>query len=75
MISASWGQCESVETAQNADAEATLFEEAAAQGQTFVSASGDDGSEDCYTGGLLTDSSPSTTRRASRSSPASAAPP
>ncbi len=48
VISASWGQCESLEGATDAAAEASLFEEAAAQGQTVVSASGDNGSEDCY---------------------------
>jgi subtilase family serine protease len=53
VISASWGQCEAAEGPGNARAEATLFEEAAAQGQTFVSASGDDGSEDCYAGQLF----------------------
>jgi subtilase family serine protease len=53
VISASWGQCEAVEGSGNAAAESTLFEEAAAQGQTFVSASGDDGSEDCYAGQLI----------------------
>ncbi len=48
VVSASWGQCESMEGAADAHAENTLFEEAAAQGQTIVSAAGDDGSEDCY---------------------------
>ena len=48
VVSASWGQCESMEGAADARAENTLFEEAAAQGQTIVSAAGDDGSEDCY---------------------------
>jgi subtilase family serine protease len=48
VVSTSWGQCESEEGASDARAESTLFEEAAAQGQTVVSAAGDDGSEDCY---------------------------
>jgi subtilase family serine protease len=54
VISASWGQCESLEGATDAGAEQTLFEEAAVQGQSFVSATGDEGSEDCYSvgGGL-----------------------
>jgi subtilase family serine protease len=46
VVSVSWGECE----AQNSDgvqAESTLFEEAATQGQSIVSASGDEGSEDC----------------------------
>jgi subtilase family serine protease len=50
IVSASWGQCESLEGATDAHAESTLFQEAAVQGQTIVSASGDDGSEDCYAG-------------------------
>jgi subtilase family serine protease len=53
VVSASWGQCEAVEGSGNAAAEATLFQEAAAQGQTFVAASGDNGSEDCFAGQLL----------------------
>jgi hypothetical protein len=47
VISVSWGGCESM----NSDAlkaESSLFQEAAAQGQSIVSASGDNGSEDCY---------------------------
>jgi subtilase family serine protease len=47
VVTASWGQCESLEGSSNANDENTLFEEAAAQGQTIVSASGDEGSEDC----------------------------
>jgi subtilase family serine protease len=47
VVSASWGQCEPLETAGDAAAESTLFQEAAAQGQTIFSASGDEGSEDC----------------------------
>jgi subtilase family serine protease len=50
VVSASWGQCESMEGAADAGAESTLFEEAATQGQTIVSAAGDDGSEDCFNG-------------------------
>jgi subtilase family serine protease len=48
VISNSWGECESLEGASDAHAEDTLLEEAAAQGQTFVSAAGDSGSEDCW---------------------------
>jgi hypothetical protein len=48
VVSASWGQCEALEGASDAAAEQSLFEEAAVQGQTFVSASGDSGSEDCF---------------------------
>jgi subtilase family serine protease len=47
VISVSWGQCEQVQGARNAQGESTLFEEAAAQGQSIISATGDEGSEDC----------------------------
>lgn len=48
VISTSWGSCESqVGGSAIVAAEANLFEEAAAQGQTVVAASGDDGSTDC----------------------------
>jgi Pro-kumamolisin, activation domain/Putative Ig domain/Subtilase family len=48
VVSNSWGQCEPLEGRADAQAESVLFEEAALQGQTVVSAAGDDGSEDCY---------------------------
>ena len=48
VVSTSWGQCEQLERFGQASSENTLFQEAAAQGMTIVSASGDDGSEDCY---------------------------
>jgi subtilase family serine protease len=48
VISNSWGECEALEGATDAHAEDTLLEEAATQGQTFVSAAGDSGSEDCW---------------------------
>jgi subtilase family serine protease len=47
VITNSWGQCEALEGSTDAHAEETLFEQAAAQGQTVISAAGDDGSEDC----------------------------
>jgi len=47
VISTSWGECEPLEGQPDALAEETLFEEAAVQGQTILSASGDSGSEDC----------------------------
>jgi subtilase family serine protease len=47
VVTASWGQCEALEGPTDASDENTLFQEAAAQGQTIVSASGDEGSEDC----------------------------
>ncbi|MFF0011972.1 protease pro-enzyme activation domain-containing protein [Streptomyces sp. NPDC005374] len=48
VISTSWGECESLESSATANAENTVFAEAAAQGQSVVAASGDDGSSDCY---------------------------
>jgi subtilase family serine protease len=53
VVSASWGQCEPLEGASDASAESILFEEAAAQGQSIFSASGDQGSEDCNGQSLL----------------------
>jgi subtilase family serine protease len=47
IVSASWGQCEALEPFRDAQALGDLFAEAAAQGQTVVSASGDEGSEGC----------------------------
>ncbi len=47
VVSISWGECEQQLGAGNAAAENTLFEQAAVQGQTIVSAAGDSGSEDC----------------------------
>jgi len=47
VISISWGQCEQVQGSKALSAEQTLFEEAATQGQSVVSATGDGGSEDC----------------------------
>ncbi|WP_249011070.1 protease pro-enzyme activation domain-containing protein [Conexibacter sp. DBS9H8] len=47
VITNSWGECEAQEGITDARAENTLFEEAAIQGQTVLSASGDNGSEDC----------------------------
>src|SRR5207248_5335274 len=55
VISASWGQCEPLESASDAAAENTLFQEAAAQGQAIVSAAGDDGSKDCNSETVLPD--------------------
>lgn len=48
VISTSWGSCEQAVGAGAADAENTLFEQAALQGQSVVAAAGDEGSEDCY---------------------------
>jgi subtilase family serine protease len=48
VVTASWGQCEPLNGSSQASAENTLFEEAAAEGMSIFSASGDDGSEDCF---------------------------
>ena len=47
VVTTSWGQCEPAQGSNQATAENTLFQEAAAQGMSVLSASGDDGSEDC----------------------------
>lgn len=46
-ISISWGECEPIRSGVQQSLE-TALEEAALQGQTVLAASGDDGSEDCY---------------------------
>ena len=48
VISTSWGQCEAQLPSAYVEAEASLFQQAEAQGQTVVAAAGDEGSEDCY---------------------------
>ncbi|MBV9046635.1 MAG: putative Ig domain-containing protein [Solirubrobacterales bacterium] len=48
IVATSWGSCEQDLQPNVAQQENTLFEEAAAQGQTILAAAGDDGSEDCY---------------------------
>jgi subtilase family serine protease len=58
VVSVSWGQCEPLEGAPSAQAENILFEEAAAQGQSILAASGDAGSEDCGGGQTLGDIRP-----------------
>jgi subtilase family serine protease len=55
VVSTSWGLCESEEGSSAAEAELTLFEEAATQRQSILAASGDDGSEDCGTNALAVD--------------------
>jgi hypothetical protein len=51
VVSVSWGQCEQQLGAPAEQAENLLFEQAAVQGQTIVSAAGDNGAQDCDTGG------------------------
>ncbi len=48
VLSTSWGGCESSVGRATAQSENALFEQAALQGQTWLAASGDTGSEDCY---------------------------
>jgi subtilase family serine protease len=48
VVTASWGQCEPLNGFSEAQAENTLFQEAAAEGMSILSASGDDGAEDCF---------------------------
>lgn len=55
VISTSWGQCESKSTSSELTAEATLFQQAAAQGQSVFAASGDYGTSDCATSALAVD--------------------
>jgi subtilase family serine protease len=46
VITTSWGDCE-VDPANDPQAEEPIFEQMAAQGQTMIAASGDEGSSDC----------------------------
>ena len=48
VVTASWGQCEPLNGFGQAQSENTLFQQAAAEGMSIFSASGDDGSEDCF---------------------------
>jgi subtilase family serine protease len=53
VISTSWGLCDPQMSSAEANAENTAFMQGAAQGQTIVAASGDDGSEDCQSSNTL----------------------
>jgi subtilase family serine protease len=53
-VSTSWGLCEDSASPVFTDALDILLAQAAAQGQTVVAASGDNGSEDCFAGGAGT---------------------
>ncbi len=48
VISVSWGDCEKNMGQQEAQQENKYFQEAAAQGQTILVASGDSGSSSCF---------------------------
>ena len=50
IISSSYGECETVLAAQTQQALEASLEQASAQGQTVISASGDSGSTDCFVG-------------------------
>lgn len=54
VIVGSWGLCESQMASTDIAVEKLVFAEAAAQGQTVLFASGDSGSEDCYSQGKET---------------------
>jgi len=47
VLSTSWGECEPAAGTAQIEVEATLFQQAAAQGQSVMAAAGDEGSEDC----------------------------
>jgi subtilase family serine protease len=47
VVTTSWGLCEADQGSGTAAAESTLFQEAAAQGQTILASTGDLGSNDC----------------------------
>lgn len=53
VVSTSWGECEAAGSSTVLSEENTLFQEAAAQGQSVFAASGDSGSNDCGTHGSL----------------------
>jgi subtilase family serine protease len=55
VVSTSWGDCESEEGGSVISEEGTLFEQAAADGQSVFAASGDAGSTDCKTSKLAVD--------------------
>jgi subtilase family serine protease len=48
VVSTSWGECEDDASSSLLRSEQTVFEQAAAQGQTVFAAAGDDGSTDCF---------------------------
>jgi subtilase family serine protease len=55
VVSTSWGACEAESGDTVLNEENTLFEDAATQGQSVFAASGDNGSEDCYSNALAVD--------------------
>ncbi len=57
VLSTSWGECEADAGTAQMEVEASLFEQAAAQGQSVVAAAGDEGSEDCNIPGFADNTS------------------
>ncbi len=55
VISTSWGICEAQLGATDAQAESTLLQEAAVQGQSVFAPAGDDGADDCGDGSIGVD--------------------
>ncbi len=55
VVSTSWGLCEKSEGMSSANSEEADFEQMAAQGQSMLAATGDDGSEGCGTDSLAVD--------------------
>jgi hypothetical protein len=55
VLSTSWGECEPDLGAATIEVESELFQQAAAQGQSFTAAAGDEGSEDCNAPGFAND--------------------
>jgi len=53
VVSISWGECETALGASDAQAESLLFEQAAIEGQSIVSAAGDSGAQDCDVPGAV----------------------
>lgn len=57
VVTSSWGGCEADDTGVGGEVqfEKPLFAQLAAQGQTFIAASGDNGASDCYDGTTSTE--------------------
>jgi hypothetical protein len=49
VVTTSWGNCEAMGTPTDLNTENSIFQRMALQGQTVIAASGDSGSEDCFT--------------------------
>jgi subtilase family serine protease len=71
IISSSYGTCEANLDSQSEQTLESSFEQATAQGQTLISASGDDGSTDCFQGTNVTNPSLATQEKLAVDYPAS----